>query len=127
MEDQEFTFQVIEVKIADATGPGIQVQDFNFDSQFERVEGVALIETSNGGDASAYKVGFTFPEDSRQVRSVHNSLYKFAAATPQGDRFAKINARAKGASFSVATDLPVAASAVLSYQLVFRLSKPKNC
>ena len=127
MEDREHTLQVINVNIADATGAGIQVTDFNFDSQFELVEGVALVETSNGGDAADYKVGFNFPEDSRQIRSVHNSLYKFAAATPQGDRFAKMNAKAKGASFSVATELPVAATAALSYQLVFRLSKAKNC
>tara|TARA_R110002050_G_scaffold265465_2_gene406576 strand:+ start:16050 stop:16433 length:384 start_codon:yes stop_codon:yes gene_type:complete len=127
VEEREYTLQVVDVNFADATGAGIQVTDFNFDSQFERVEGVALIETSNGGDASAYKVGFTFPNDNRQVRSVHNSLYKFAAATPQDQRFAKINATAKGASFSVATDLPAATSAALTYQLVFRLSKAKNC
>lgn len=127
MEDREYTLQVVDINIADATGAGIQLNDLNFDSQYERVEGVALIETSDGGDASAYKVGFSFPSDNRQVRSVHNSLYKFSPATPQNQRFAQINATAKGASFSVATDLPAAASAALAYQLVFLLSKPKNC
>ena len=129
MENRDYIFQVIDITVANGTGAGIQSSNQRFNSGYDRLEGIALIEKENGGNASEYEVGFDLSAENLTVQSVHHSLYEFAPATPSSDRFAKMNAQAAGSEFTVNTKLLAAATADLKYQLVLKLSRPnkENC
>jgi len=123
VEKREYFTQVIDITIANGTAAGIQSSNQRFNSQFDKLEGISLIEKGDGGNASEYEVGFEFPTDNRTARVVNNALFKFDAGCPMSDRALKMNATAKGAEFTVNTNLLAAASAELSYQLVLHLSR----
>lgn len=127
MQDRDYILQVIDISYPSGTTAGTLTSNQRFDSSYEKVEGVALIEKGNGGNAQQYEVGFDFPNDNRTVRTVNKAMLQFDPSTPASDRFMKLNASAKGGEFAVNTRLLQAASADLDYQLVFLLSKPQIC
>ena len=129
MENREYTLQVIDIDIANGTAAGFQTSNQKFNQGYDRLDGVALVEKENGGNAAQYEVGFDFPSQNVTIRAAHHSLYEFTPTTPADARFNRLNTVAAGAEFSVNTRLLAAATADLKYQLILKLSKPKveNC
>lgn len=126
-QERDITYQVETVTVANGTAASTFTKEVKLQQGYDKLEKVSISEITDGGDASAYEVGFNLDSENRIIPALPKEFYQFDASCPMEQRGRQLQGMAAGADVTIKTTTPDTTSTELKYKVVFQLSKPKNC
>ncbi len=123
---KEVFYQTETIGYASGQAAGTLYKEVILDSAYERVVGIAVLESKDGGIAS-YRIGID-DKDKQYISAVHKNLLmsdKAAGMTPS-NRFLPMNIKAAGHKVKIATVIPANLTADLEYDIVFLLQREQQ-
>lgn len=124
MNDKLYKYHRVDVELPINTTAGTLTPDFQLDKEYDTIEGVMAIKIEDGGIPS-YNVGLR-DADRSYVDLIDIEAWDNTSGVAPKDQFIELNIPAHTNKYFIAINHSATLTAVLKFQLVLKLSKPKN-
>lgn len=117
----ETKYETLTVTIPSGTSAVSTTKDINFDTAYQQVEGVAMVEIDNGG-IPYYQIGIE-TDDTTFHHVSHKEIFQTSKDVAQKDKFKEISIPISTKKVKVRIATPATTTSDLVFQLVFKLTR----